>query len=423
MAAPANFVATLRTYGRSFWAANVSELFERIAFYGMTPMLVLYLTEVRGLPTGIAIQTGADFGLAAYGLPALSGFVADAVGYRRALLGAYVLLVLGYFSVGHATSYGGILIGLLVVAFGTSLVKPIITGTVQKTGTEHTRAVGFSVYYTLVNVGGALGPNVSGRVRGALGSGWVFNVSAMVAAVALLVTLLVYREPRASDAGAEPEADRSVGTFLRSFVKVVADVRLMLLFVFVAGWWSLFFEFFNVMPLYLRDDLHAGSATIGFVNSLEAITVIALQVVVGFVVRDWKPIRAVVAAVVISSVGVAAISASPSIALAGAGVIVFALGEMIYSAHFYHYLGTLAPAGQVGMYMGFAFLPIALGSWLSGKIGAPAVAYFRDVLHAPQLMWLAFAGVGAVSALGVFVLSRTARSHPRAETAPSETRG
>jgi POT family proton-dependent oligopeptide transporter len=155
--------------------------------------------------------------------------------------------------------------------------------------------------------------------------------------------------------------------------------------------------------------LHVPAWLMGL-QSLDALAVVTLQVAVGLLVRRLLPVRAVLLAIFISSAGVALMSAAPSVGLAALGVLAFACGEMIYSAHFYQYLGSLAPAGQVGMYMGFAFLPIALGSFLSGQIGAPVVTYFRESLHAPQLMWLVFAGVGAVSALGVFFVARAAQA-------------
>jgi len=399
------FARSLRDYNRSFWAANLSELFERIAFYGLSPMLVVYLTEARGFESSTAIFIGGNFGLVTYGLASVSGFVADWLGYRRAMLFAYALLTLGYTLVGQATSFAAIVGSLLLVAIGASLIKPVVTGTVQKTCREDRRSVGFSIYYMLVNIGGFLGPNLSAAVRERYGVQAVLSISALAAAVALGVAALLYREPT-PNAEASNEK-RSLRQFAGDFVKVIGDPRLLLLFAFVAGWWSMFFQFMNVLPIYLRDDLHAAPYLLGL-PSLGAGSIMVLQVPVGYLVRNVPAFRAVLLAFVISTVGVAAMSVYPSVALAAVGVVGFSLGEMIYSAHFYHYLGNVAPPGQVGMYMGFAFLPIALGSFLSGLIGGPIVGYFRDTQHAPQLMWLAFATVGAVSAIGLYMLTRRA---------------
>ena len=49
-------------FSRPFWAANISELFERIAYYGMAPVLVPYLVQVRQFDESSAIRVG---GLAA----------------------------------------------------------------------------------------------------------------------------------------------------------------------------------------------------------------------------------------------------------------------------------------------------------------------------------------------------------------------
>jgi len=128
-------------------------------------------------------------------------------------------------------------------------------------------------------------------------------------------------------------------------------------------------------------------------------------VIVGYLTRNVATGRAIFAAACVSSAGIALIGLHRSVLLAAAGVLVFAVGEMIYSAHFYHYLGDIAPPGQVGLYMGFAFLPIALGSFLAGQIGGPVSFYFRDALHWPEGMWFAFAAVGFVSAAGLAVLT------------------
>ena len=76
---------------------------------------------------------------------------------------------------------------------------------------------------------------------------------------------------------------------------------------------------------------------------------------------------------------------------------------MIYAAHFYKYLGSLAPAGQEAMYLGFAFLPIALGSLISGWIGGPIAAWARTSLHHPEKMFWGFGAVGLVAAVGLWL--------------------
>jgi len=409
----AKFLRSLREYRASFWTANLSELFERIAFYGMTTILVLFLTKSRGFPNSVAIVIGGYFGLFTYGLAAVSGFLADLLGYRRAMLLAYALLAAGYFLTVTLQGTVPILGALLLVAIGASLIKPSITGTVQKTCTEPQRPLGFSIYYTLVNVGGFIGPNLGGQIRDRVGVEPVFFCSAGAVLLALLLVLFTFKEPAAA-AGAER---KRFGAFLADFGRVLANGRLMLLVLLVAGFWSMFFQFYGPLPLYLTDDLHASSGMLGLVISLDAAAVVCLQVIVGYFVRGLAPGRAIFIAALVSAAGIAVIGLVPTVAVAALGILIFAVGEMIYSAHFYRYLGSIAPSDQVGMYMGFAFLPIALGYFLAGLIGGPAYEYFRNTLHRPQLMWFAFAAVGVVSAFGMLLLTTFQKSEAVATTA------
>lgn len=402
---PSSFLSSLRGFNRPFWVANVSELFERIAFYGTTSMLVLYLTRSRGLEEGEAMRLNGVFGMLVYGLPVLSGFLADLMGYRRSLLLAYALLATGYLLVGQLTTYWTIAGALLVVAFGASLVKPTITGTVQKTCLPAQRAVGFSIYYTLVNVGGFIGPLSAGRVGKAFGPETNFLVCAAAAVVAFLLVLALFREP------AQQVTERkSFAGFLRDFLKVVSNGRLVTLFVLVAGFWAMFFSFYGPLPLYLTQQVGADEAQVGTVLAIESFGVITLQVVIGNLTRNLLASRAFLIGVLLGALGLAVIGLYPSVWVAALGIFVVALGEITYSAHFYKYLGDMAPPDQVGMYMGFAFLPIALGYLASGYLGSA----FRDLtVGNPQLIWFAFAGVGLLSAAGIFVLTEVFRPKGR----------
>jgi MFS family permease len=158
------------------------------------------------------------------------------------------------------------------------------------------------------------------------------------------------------------------------------------------------------------------------VISLDAAAVVCLQVIVGYFVRGLAPGRAIFIAALVSAAGIAVIGLVPTVAVAAIGILIFAVGEMIYSAHFYRYLGSIAPSDQVGMYMGFAFLPIALGYFLAGLIGGPAYDFFRNTLHRPQLMWFAFAAVGVVSAFGMLLLTTFQKSEAVSTTADGGSR-
>jgi proton-dependent oligopeptide transporter, POT family len=230
----------------------------------------------------------------------------------------------------------------------------------------------------------------------------VFYCSAAAAAVAFLLVLLTFREPPAAAAGTER---KRFGAFLRDFGRVLTNGPLMALVLLVAGFWSMFFQFYGPLPLYLTDDLKVSSGALGFVISLDALAIVCLQVVVGYFVRNLAAGRAIFLAALVAAAGIAVIGLVPSIWVVGLGILVFSVGEMIYSAHFYRYLGSIAPPDQVGMYMGFAFLPIALGYFLAGLIGGPAYEYFRNTLHRPQLMWFAFAAVGVVAAFGLLLMT------------------
>jgi POT family proton-dependent oligopeptide transporter len=84
-----------------------------------------------------------------------------------------------------------------------------------------------------------------------------------------------------------------------------------------------------------------------------------------------------------------------------------AIGEIIQSPRYYEYISRLAPPGQQGTYMGFAFLPIGIGSLIAGWFGGKLIHYFGEVRHEPEKMWWAVIGVGVLTALLLWIYDRT----------------
>jgi proton-dependent oligopeptide transporter, POT family len=153
-------LGTLRQgFSRTFWIANVLELFERFAYYGSKAVLAVYVAETVGLgPEAAGWLVGSFFNTLLYFLPLLAGTVVDRYGFRKSLCFCFAIFCLGYFLIGLGGLPAGqpivqalgartyMLLALLVTALGGSLIKPSIVGTVARTTTGDTRSLGYSIY-------------------------------------------------------------------------------------------------------------------------------------------------------------------------------------------------------------------------------------------------------------------------------------
>ena len=95
-----------RGFPRSFWTANVTELFERGAYYAMASFVVLYFGRL-GMGKYWPSTLNSVLWTLVYFLPILSGTIADQNRLQKALLGAFVLLPGGYLLMGTPSGSAG----------------------------------------------------------------------------------------------------------------------------------------------------------------------------------------------------------------------------------------------------------------------------------------------------------------------------
>src|SRR6202790_1085025 len=222
----------------AFWVANLTEIFERIAYYATTAVLAIYLREQLHFSSQLTGWLVGTFGLAVWFLPILGGTLADWFGLRRALMFDYAVMTVGFFLLGslsapwmeplrHALGDQWLVLAVLMLpALGPGVVKPCVAGTTARASHENVRSLGYSIYYTLVNIGGALGPIVAWLVRKQLGWGIesVFRVAALSVFLMFWVTLFFYREPARS--GEEKVA--SLGAALMNILVVLRNLRFVM---------------------------------------------------------------------------------------------------------------------------------------------------------------------------------------------------
>src|SRR5258707_15476598 len=82
-------------------------------------------------------------------------------------------------------------------------------------------------------------------------------------------------------------------------------------------------------------------------------------------------------------------------------VFVLALGGIVHQPRYYEYISRLAPPGQQGTYIGFAFLPLGIGSLIGGWFGGMLVLPFGEITHHPERVWFSVEE-GGLSTAGLY---------------------
>ncbi len=420
----------LRSFPTTFWVANVMELFERGAYYGMNSVLAVYLVKILKFDEqAVGVLQGFVYALT-YILPIIGGALAERLGYRRMLMVAFSLLSIGYFATGNFDSYGLIFVSLLVMATGSGLFKPIISGTIARTTTKETSGFGFGLYYWCINLGAFLAPLFVSWIKG-FSWRYVFFASAFWCFLMLFPTLFIYKDPPM------PKSSRSLRKVLSDALMVLKDSRFMLMIVVYSTFWILYFQNFGTVLWYLRDFIYRAPVDRFFqslgiplkfdaehVTVINAGTIILLVVFISHLVKKLRPLPVMTAGIIIGSAGflILALSRNPWMFILG--IAIFSIGEMTAHPKYYSYVGLVAPRDRVAVYMGYAFLYGVIGSLVGSNLGAvlykkilKPVAPDPELVEAglplpaeavarAKLFWLIFAIMGIAAVVGMFLYDR-----------------
>jgi dipeptide/tripeptide permease len=422
----------LRVFPATFWVANMMEFFERGAYYGLNAVLAIYLVDILGFGNqAVGFLQGFVYALT-YIVPILGGALAERLGYRKMLLVAFSFLSIGYFAAGNVTSYGLIFLFLLIMATGSGLFKPIITGTVARTTTKKTSGFGFGVYYWCINLGAFIAPLFVSWIKG-FDWRYIFFSSASWCFLMLLPTIFMYKEPE------KPESTKSIKQVLSEAMMVLSDSRFMLMILVYSCFWILYFQMFGSILWYLRDFINRTPVTAfmkkivilrifefdaEFVTVINAGTIILLVLLVSRITKNMKAIPVMSAGIIFGACGFVVLAFTHSPWMFILGIAVFSIGEMTAHPKYYSYVGLVAPKDNVATYMGYAFLYGVFGSLFGSNFGAilyekmlkplapdpeklaAGVALEPYVLWKITVFWLIFAALGIVCLIGMLLYNK-----------------
>jgi len=349
-------------FERPFWVANISELFERLSYYAAFASLARYLHETLNFGVERASSLTGLFGGLVWFMAVFGGALADRLGFRRALSLAYLILSVSYFLLGSIGSpwlapvrnamplVVLVSIVLMLPALGIALVKPAVVGTTARASKENVRSIGYSIYYTLVNVGSAAGPYLASWVHKHVSVENVFRMAALSVFVMFFVVILLFKEPRQAGEG----KTASLGEVAKNFLTVLSNPRFMLFLLIFTGYWIVFWQEFIALPLYISTYINPKADT-ELILVTDPLTVIALTLVISLLTKRLHAFHAITLGTLITSLGWIILIVKPTVFMAVITLIVVAIGEIVQQPRYYEYISRLAPPGQQGTYMGKRF--------------------------------------------------------------------
>ena len=434
-------------FPKTFWTANTIELFERAAYYSMASFMVIYLKEVLGMaPTFATFLNGSLLWGLIYFMPIISGTLADKYGYKRSLSLSFIMLFLGYLIMGNVQKFWPALVGaseavnytlpvvlaIILIGLGGSIVKPCIAGTVQKTAGAYA-TLGFGIFYMVINIGSITGRGVSYFIRTRLGLPAIFTYASTVFVfLGLLVVLFLYREPEyVSDGLKDHQVARkkTLKEAILGIFVVLSNLKFVFFLIVIALFWFLYVQLYNLIPLFLRHiDPNAPVELYTLANPL---MIVCFQLLITRLVKKWTPVKSIMLGVGVTTAGML-LNILPvllfsdikqKISLAGMGlpaaglfllisIASMAVGEMMASPRIYEYIGRIAPKGEEGLYLGYANLPVAIGSILGGPLGG---ALYQKHIATPLqtgaqpnyiVIWATIAFLGLCSMAGLAIYDR-----------------
>ncbi|MBU1536078.1 MFS transporter, partial [Myxococcota bacterium] len=328
----------------------------------------------------------------------------------------------GYFATAFVNDYWMVFLTLGIMAVGSGLFKPIISGTIARTTDEKTSGFGFGVYYWMINMGALVAPLVIYYLRG-ISWKYVFIFSGCATATMFIPTLFLYKDPD------KPESSKNIKEVLRGAVTVLSDSRFMLMVFVYSMFWILYFQNFGTVLWYLRDFIDPTPvnnffASMGVnysfrpehVTVINAGTIVLLQVLISYLTKKTRPLPTMMTGMFIGSLGFLFLALSSNVWVFIAGIAVFSVGEMTCHPKYVSYIGLIAPSDKKAIYMGYAFIYGVIGSLVGSNVGGELYDQILTPLASGctttgvtatlRSFWLTFGVLGLFSMGGLFIFHK-----------------
>lgn len=450
----------MQKYSKAFWVANFVELLERLAYYAVFIVITLYLSNVWGFSDIEAGVIAGLFSASLYFLPLFAGAYADKIGFRSAMILAFLLLTIGYAGLailptmlesaglvtyGMSTTYSGlnesyfrwsIIAPLILVVIGGAFIKSVISGTIARETTTENRARGYSIFYMMVNIGAFTGKTVVDPLRRSMGDQGLIYLnyfSAVMTLIALIAVYLFYKSTKTEKEG------KSFADIGRSFIKVIFNGRLLALIIIVSGFWMIQSQMYATMPKYVIRLIGEAASPGWYANVNPFVVFISVNFITSLM-KKRSAISSMMVGMLIIPLSALVMSFGnqidsgyilglhPVAFMMVIGIGMQALAECFISPRYLEYFSLQAPKGEEGLYLGFShlhsFFSFLFAFGLSGFLlerycpdprlfmnseGVLDTVRYAAATENAHYIWYFFVAIGLVSAVALYIYGRLTR--------------
>lgn len=494
-----SYAKGLKGSPRELWLLFVQKVVEYSAYGAMNTTFVLFLSADAGL-SDMEAGTYIGFWSIALTLTLIAvGSVVDAIGIKRTLLIGTLCLLVGRLFLPLLTNiYALTILSFLPLAIGTAIMGPALSVGIKKYTTKEGAALGFALFYTLMNVGWAGGGLIFDKVRTIFGEHTmnevpllgvemstyqiIFVVSFLLTIPTLLMVLTmrvgVERQddgevtivdiPMAGTGGPVAALAGSIKQASIDTVKIMGSVfreRAFWIFMFVLGILVFvrltFYHFHYTFPKYGIRVLGEGVKIGNIYGVLNPMLIVFLTPLVAAFTRKISSYIMLAVGTFISafSVFIAVIPAEKFAPLMDTWVgelifvrwlevpeplrqpvfialvifiIIFTIGEAIWSPRLMQFTAEIAPKGREGTYIALSYLPYFAAKFIVGPLSGwlvarytPESGWWTVAFHMPQelrypehyMVWIWVGTMAAVTPIGLVIFRRLVKQSEEANRA------
>jgi len=441
-------------FSKAFWVANSVELLERLAYYAVFIVITLYLSNVWGFSDIEAGVISGTFSACLYLLPTFAGALADKIGFRSAILIAFLLLTLGYgglgllptflesaglVTYGMTTTFSGLnesylrwsIVPILVlIVIGGSFIKAVISGTVARETTSETRASGYAVFYMMVNIGSFTGKTVVDPLRKSMGDQGLIYINYFAAIMTLLALIAVFFFYKSTKTEGQGKSFAEIGSGL---LKVLGNGRLIILILIISGFWMIQSQMYATMPKYVIRMIGADASPGWYANVNPLVVFVLVNFITSFMKKRTALTSMTIGMLIIplsalvmsfgSQIGTDyVLGLHPVAFMMIIGIAMQAVAECFISPRFLEFFSLQSPKGEEGLYLGFShlhsFISYLFAFGLSGFLldkycpdprnFSSTEAYTAATQHA-HYIWYVFVAIGLISAVALLTYGYVTR--------------